>query len=160
MWIVAGVLLGAVLVLAVAGFHAGPHIHVAAGAVGAVAAAWLLVMAATGRAAAVVWPLLAVDVAVSGAAAVSGWWGRRQHTGLTVRAIEGSEGVAVGDLRPAGIVRVRGEDWTAESVNGHVRAGTRVQVLRADGVRLQVWGEEVEVTGRGGEAGPAGGQLG
>jgi hypothetical protein len=29
-------------------------------------------------------------------------------------------------------------------VNGNVREGVRVQVLRAQGVRLEVWGEEVE----------------
>jgi len=29
-------------------------------------------------------------------------------------------------------------------VNGNVKEGARVQVLRAQGVRLEVWGEEVE----------------
>ena len=57
-------------------------------------------------------------------------------------ALEGAEGVAVGDLHPSGIVRVNGEDWSARSMNGAVRAGTPVQVLRVVGVRLEVWGDE------------------
>ncbi len=169
MWVVAGVLLGLVLVAAAAGFHSGPHVHVAAGVVGAVAAAWLLVMAATGRAVPTLWALLAVDVVVSAGAVASGWWGLA-HRGRPLPAasdLEGAEGVAVGDLRPAGIVRVRGEEWSAESVNGPVRSGARVQVLRVEGVRLQVWGEEVDVEASGvpdaelpGAGGEAGGRAG
>lgn len=54
--------------------------------------------------------------------------------------LEGAEGVAVTDLTPDGIVRVRGEQWSATCVNGSVAAGSPVQVL-SSGVRLEVWGE-------------------
>ena len=68
--------------------------------------------------------------------------------GITSSSLEGAEGVAVSDLAPEGIVRVRGEQWSAVSVNGTVRSGTRVQVLRAAGVHLDVWGEDAEATAR------------
>jgi membrane-bound ClpP family serine protease len=60
--------------------------------------------------------------------------------------LEGVEGVAVSDLAPAGIIRIRGEEWSAISVNGTAQRGTQVQVLRATGIRLEVWseGEEAE----------------
>jgi len=37
---------------------------------------------------------------------------------------------------------VHGENWSAVAVNGPVRAGTPVQVVRVAGVRLEVWGDE------------------
>ena len=48
------------------------------------------------------------------------------------------------DLVPGGIIRIRGEEWSAISVNGTARRGSPVQVLRASGVRLEVWSEEAE----------------
>ena len=48
-------------------------------------------------------------------------------------------------LREVGLVRVRGEQWHATSVNGTARAGTRVQVLRRTGLHLEVWAEQPEV---------------
>ena len=78
--------------------------------------------------------------------------------GTTPPSLEGAEGVAVGDLTPEGIVRVRGEEWSAVSVNGDVRAGCRVQVLRALGVHLEVWGEESEALPRGPKRQPRQGQ--
>jgi len=60
---------------------------------------------------------------------------------------DGAEGVAVGNLDPEGIVRVNGENWSAVAVNGPVRAGTPVQVVRVSGVRLEIWGDEMPVLG-------------
>jgi hypothetical protein len=57
MWVVAGMLLGVVLLASVLGFHIGPHGHAAAGVVG-VFAAWLLVKAFSGRSARLLWVLL------------------------------------------------------------------------------------------------------
>ena len=65
--------------------------------------------------------------------------------GTTSVPLEGAEGVAVGEMAPEGIVRIRGEQWSAVSVNGNVAAGTPVQVLRAAGVRLEVWGEDAQI---------------
>lgn len=144
MWIIAGVLLGLVVLASLVGFHSGPHAHVLAGVIGALAAAWLVVMAVDGRSAPVVWALLSADLVVSAGVGVMAWNGLsgRGTPRYHLSSVEGAEGVAVSDLAPEGIVRVRGEQWSAVSVNGTVRAGTRVQVLDAAGVRLQVWGED------------------
>lgn len=146
MWIVAGILLGVVILSALAGLHAGPHAHLIAGVAGVAAAAWFVVMAAYGRSTPVLWALLAADLVVAVGVGITAWTGLRSPSlgGSGLPVLESAEGVALSDLMPEGIVRVRGEQWTAAAVNGHVAEGTRVQVLRADGVRLEVWGEEVE----------------
>ena len=94
----------------------------------------------------VLWALLSADLVVSAGIGTLAW------KGLTTRGINvagrhlvspnGAEGVAIGDLDPEGIVRVNGENWSAVAVNGAVRAGTPVQVVRVAGVRLEVWGDE------------------
>ncbi len=150
MWVVAGVLLGLVVLASLVGFHTGPHAHFAAGVIGVCAAAWLVFMAVDGRSAPVLWALLSADVVVSAGVGIMAWNGLsgRAIAGHHTTSLEGVEGVAVGDMTPEGIVRVRGEDWSAVSVNGDVRAGCRVQVLRAVGVHLEVWGEEDEALPR------------
>lgn len=147
MWIVAGLLLGAVVLAALIGLHAGPHAHGAAAVLGLVAAVWLVLMAVAGRSAPVLWVLLGADLAISaglGFMARSGLKNRRVQDRYRVGHLEAAEGVAVTDLVPEGVVRVRGEDWSAVAVNGPVAAGARVQVLR-QGVRLEVWGESADV---------------
>ncbi len=147
MWIIAGVLLGLVVLAALVGFHSGPHAHVVAGVIGVLAAVWLVVMAVNGRSAPVLWALLAADLVVSVGVGVIAWSGFKVGTvegHHHVGAVEGAEGVAISDLTPEGLVRIQGEQWSAVSVNGNVPAGTRVQVLRAAGVRLDVWGEAAE----------------
>jgi membrane-bound ClpP family serine protease len=151
MWIVAGVLLGLVVVASIAGFHLGPHAHAAATVLGVVAAVWLVAMALDGDAAPLLWVLLTADVIVSGGLGLLAWHGRPSRVGTLPPSKAGSpeaaEGVAVSDLDPTGIVRVRGETWSAESVNGRVPAGSLVQVLAIEGVRLKVWGEEASDPG-------------
>ena len=133
---------------------------VAATAVGIVTAAWFVLMAVDGHSAPVLWALLSADLVVSAGVGIMAWSGLKHVSsaeGVAVRhlsSIESAEGVAVSDLADEGIVRVHGEEWTAVSVNGTVRAGSRVQVLRAAGVHLEVWGEEAEA-----EATPASFQL-
>jgi membrane-bound ClpP family serine protease len=157
MWVIAGVLLGLVVLASLAGFHAGPHAHVVAGVLGVLAALWLVAMLVEGRSAPVLWALLSADVVVSAGVGALAFYSLsgRAHTAHRPVRIEGSEGLAVSDLRPDGIVSVRGERWSASSVNGPVPAGTRVQVLGVSGVRLEVWGEEPEI----GPAGGAGGDT-
>jgi membrane-bound ClpP family serine protease len=146
MWVIAGVLLGLVVLVSLTGFHTGPQAHLLAGALGIVAAAWIVAMAANGRSAPVLWALLSSDLVVSagvGALAYKGFSGRRTYVPPRHRVSpEAAQGVAVSDLAPNGLVRVRGETWSAVSVNGTVRSGAPIQVLRAEGVRLEVWGEE------------------
>jgi membrane-bound ClpP family serine protease len=146
MWVGVGVLLGLVVVASVLGFHVGPHGHLAAFGLGVVAAIWLLVMAATGRAEPLLWVLLGADVAISGGLGAIAWRGFKldddELSGPATMSLVGSEGVAVTDLEPAGVVRVRGENWSATSLNGAVAAGHRIQVIEASGVRLGVWSED------------------
>jgi len=146
MWVIAGVLLGLVVLASLVGFHAGPHVHAAAGVLGVVAAVWLVLMAVDGRSLPVLWALLSADVVVSAGVGVLAWKGLATRDmavpGHSLLSSEGAEGFAVGDLDPDGVVRVNGEDWSAVSVNGLVRAGTRVQVIGGGRVRLEVWGEE------------------
>lgn len=157
MWIVAGVLLGAVVLASVAGFHVGPHAHVAAAIAGMLAAGWLVLMAAIGYGEPVLWLLLGADVVVASGIGVMSWVSLTRTRPVAPRStrLEGEEGVAVSDLTPGGIVRVRGEQWSADSVNGTVAAGSRVQVLRAAGVRLEVWGEGSGADAGGAMAAPA-----
>ena len=146
MWIVAGALLGATLLAGLVGLHTGPHLHLVAALAGLAAAGWLVAMAGTGTQGAFLFALLGADVAFSAGVGVGAW--RALRPGAPRRPhhapgrLEGAEGVAVSPLRPDGVVRVRGEDWSAHALNGPVAQGGRVQVIRADGVRLEVWGEE------------------
>lgn len=58
-------------------------------------------------------------------------------TNLAERVV-GSEGVAVTELNPTGVVQVSSETWTAESVAGPIAVGDRVRVIEADGLRVKV----------------------
>jgi membrane-bound ClpP family serine protease len=151
MWVIAGVLLGLVVLASLIGFHVGPHAHVAAGVLGVLAAAWLVVMAVDGRSAPVLWALLSADLVVSAGIGTLAWKGLTTRgayvSGRHLVSPDGAEGIAVGDLDPEGIVRVNGENWSAVALNGPVRAGTPVQVVRAAGVRLEVWGDQMMAPG-------------
>ena len=145
MWAIAGVLLGLVVLASLLGFHVGPHAHLAAGMLGVLAAAWLVMMAVDGG-----------PHRCSGSCSERMWLSRpasRLSPGKGSRPRElcrrvvsvspvGADGVAVGVLNPSGIVRVNGEDWSAVAMNGTVPAGSPVQVLRVAGVRLEVWSDE------------------
>ena len=148
MWVVAGVLLGLVVLAVLLGFHAGPHVHGAAGVLGLVAAAWLLFMAADGQSRPLLWVLLSADLVVSAGVGVLAYKALTTHvphaTGRLLASPQGAEGYAVDDLDPEGIVRVNGEDWSAVSLNGTVPRGRRVQVIGGSGVKLEVWGEEAQ----------------
>jgi len=148
MWVIAGVLLGVVLLAGLAGVHTGPHAHGVAVVGGIAVAAWFLFMAADGHSTTTLWSLLGADLVVSLSLALMVWRALRHvpGTGSPYNSLEAEEGVAVSDLAPNGIVQVRGEHWSAASVNGTVRSGTRVQVIRDGGVRLEVWGEDAEAT--------------
>ncbi len=153
MWVVAGVLLGIVVLATLAGFHTGPHTHLAAGIAGVVAGAWLLAMLADGQTRPLLFVLLAADVVVSGGVGYAAWralsGARSPALSRASHSLEGAMGVAVGPLSPNGVVRVRGESWSATSLNGSVPDGASVQVVSVDGVRLNVWRDE-EITEAGG----------
>jgi membrane protein implicated in regulation of membrane protease activity len=147
MWIVAGILLGLALLGALAGLHVGPHGHALGTAAGVLAAVWLLIMLALGDARPILYVLLGADVSITALMGVAGWRVLSTPNAMAEHdtpppSCEGHFGVAVGALEPGGIVRVDGEEWSAESVNGTVPAGGRVQVLRVNGMKLEVWGED------------------
>lgn len=151
MWVGVGILLGLVVVATVLGFHFGPHGHAVGVVLGVVTAVWLLVMAATGHARPILWVLLGADVALSGGLGALAWNGLRvgdREAGERAHlSVVGSEAVAVTALEPSGIVRVRGENWSATSMNGSVPAGARVHILESTGVRLSVWADENDALG-------------
>jgi membrane protein implicated in regulation of membrane protease activity len=153
MWI-AGILPGLVVLAFVVGAHLGPHVHVGAGLLGLVVAVWLVYMVVDGRSTVGLWALLGVVLVVSAGALVIAWYGLSGRGTVDYHPfrMEAAEGVALGDLAPDGLVRIRGEQWHATSVNGIARAGTRVQVLRVSGLHLEVWAEEPEVPAAGREA--------
>jgi|HubBroStandDraft_1064217.scaffolds.fasta_scaffold91079_2 membrane-bound ClpP family serine protease len=146
MWIVVGVLLGVVLLSSLLGFHAGPHAHVFAAGLGVAVAVFLFILAATGHSSATLWTLFGADLAVSAGVGTIGWKGlstsRVRPYGHGSVGLVGVEGVAVTDLAPEGIVRIRGENWSSTSLNGTVHAGDTVQVVKASGVRLSVWSDD------------------
>jgi membrane-bound ClpP family serine protease len=148
MWIVAGVLLGLVVLVSLVGFHTGPHTHVAAGALGVLAALWLILMAADGRSSSVLWALLSADAVLSGGIGVMAWYGLVEGAGAerdhAPPSIVGAEGTVVSALSPEGVVRAGGEEWTAVSLNGPVPVGARVQVVRRTGVRIEVWRDDLD----------------
>jgi membrane protein implicated in regulation of membrane protease activity len=57
--------------------------------------------------------------------------------------LEDEFGVAENPLEPEGLVRVHAETWSATPLKGTLRAGAHVQVIGADGVRLEIWSREV-----------------
>ncbi len=146
MWTVAGVLIGVMVLASSVTVRSGPPLHLVGAAVGILTATWLVLMAADGQSAPVLWVLLGADLVVSAGVARGAVGGRRHAAsdGTPVQhlsSIDRAEGVAVSDLSAEGIVRVHGEEWTAVAVDGPVRAGSRVQVVRTTGVHLEVRGE-------------------
>ncbi len=62
--------------------------------------------------------------------------GRKPTTGS--QGLLGEEGSAIGDLNPAGQVRVHGEIWSAASSGGEIRGGERIIVENVENLRLIV----------------------
>lgn len=65
----------------------------------------------------------------------------RRKVASGTEGLIGSEGLAKSDLRPSGMVHVKGEDWQART-KGFVRKGARVRVVRMEGLTVHV--EEVK----------------
>jgi membrane-bound ClpP family serine protease len=155
MWVIAGLLLGIVVLAAILGFHTGPHAHFVAGAAGIIAAAWLVVMAIEGRSSSVLWTLFTADLLVSAGVGFLAWRAIAESRAAPAQptltkgsaaapGLEGVEGVVVKDLAPEGVVRVRGEQWTAVAFNGDAPAGSKVHVMGVEGNRLEVFVEREE----------------
>jgi membrane-bound ClpP family serine protease len=144
MWFLAGALLGVVGIASILGFHIGHHAHAIAAAAGVAAAGVLIGIIASGNTGGLVFTLLSADVVVTAGVGTMAWRALkdpRLRAGASAHSVVGKEGVAVDVLDPAGIVRVRGENWSATSLNGRVEAGERIQVIGTEGIRLTVWAE-------------------
>ena len=65
----------------------------------------------------------------------------RQKITSGIEGLVGSEGTAKTDLKPLGLVHVKGEEWQARAA-GFVRKGARVKVVQREGLTVHV--EEVK----------------
>ncbi|MFN3928322.1 MAG: presenilin family intramembrane aspartyl protease [Thermoflexus sp.] len=63
---------------------------------------------------------------------------RRRPPLQTPERLIGAEGIAQTDLDPEGTVWIRGETWSARTVEDRIAAGERVRVLAVHGLRLHV----------------------
>ncbi len=50
----------------------------------------------------------------------------------------GMKGKAAGSLAPSGMVRIKGELWSAQAVDGNITAGEEIRVVGQDRMNLQV----------------------
>ena len=119
--------------------------------------AWLMVLAALADDAAVLvliflglwyfhvkitWPLI-VLIAVLMAAfvlvvhkAIIPSLRRKKVTGA--EGMIGETGQVTEPLKPAGTVKIKGEYWQAKSLDGDIEVGGTVEVMKIDGLRLEV----------------------
>jgi membrane-bound serine protease (ClpP class) len=65
------------------------------------------------------------------------WWNRRRKATVGVELLIGLTGVAIGELRPVGQVKVNGEIWSANCEDG-CDAGAAVVVRAIDELTLSV----------------------
>jgi membrane-bound serine protease (ClpP class) len=145
MVLAAVVLFVVVLIVVAVGAHAGPHGVLVAGVLAVLGAAALGLAASAGMTG--IDTLGVAALAVSGAIGVASIAGAvaslrgaaRRPLARRSHGLWGAEGVVVSPLDPVGTVRVRGENWTAESLSGPLPAGARIEVAEVDGLRLRVW---------------------
>ncbi|MFA5863218.1 MAG: nodulation protein NfeD [Phycisphaerae bacterium] len=57
---------------------------------------------------------------------------------MGVERMPGMVGIAQSALNPAGVVHIRGEQWSAQSVEGLIEEGSTVEVVTVDGLILKV----------------------
>lgn len=150
-WAVGAVLGVALLAVVVAGIHAGGHGWFVPLPVLALAAAWAVAGSNRGWSAAPAWALAAVTLLASlGAGALvlpALAWRRVPGSSVVPEGLRGCAGTALTALEPTGVVRVRGESWTARSLSGPLPAGAEVRVVSLEGLCLLVWSEDGSVPG-------------
>lgn len=61
---------------------------------------------------------------------------RKPTTGW--EGLVGEQGEAISDLNPEGRVHVHGESWSAESVDGKIRKGTKITVTQVSNLKVKV----------------------
>jgi membrane protein implicated in regulation of membrane protease activity len=65
------------------------------------------------------------------------WYSKRRRSSVGSETLVGSTGVAMGELRPDGQVKVDGEIWRARCERG-CHAGATVVIRAVDGLTLEV----------------------
>jgi len=63
---------------------------------------------------------------------------QRRTVLMSPRIAAGATGIALTALDPQGVVQVQSETWTARTVGEPVAMGARVEIVKCDGLRLQV----------------------
>lgn len=67
------------------------------------------------------------------------WLRRRKQKSITgVESFIGKIGTATTNLQPEGRVRVAGQDWKAESIDGPIGAGEEIEVTGNESIKLIV----------------------
>ncbi|MBM3127100.1 MAG: nodulation protein NfeD [Chloroflexi bacterium] len=64
--------------------------------------------------------------------------GRKYPVLNGAESLIGATGVALSDLAPSGMARVRSEEWLADAQEGVIKEGDAIQVVRVEGLRLKV----------------------
>jgi membrane protein implicated in regulation of membrane protease activity len=147
-WATGAILLALVASTFVLCAHAGGHAWFVPAPALVLAILWAVLASGASSAA---WWLAALCAAMAAAGVVVGSTALRMRLRtdtLPVATAAGRDGRAVTALTPFGVVKVGGETWTAESLSGPLDAGTVVHVVRARGVRLEVWSEAGTVPDR------------
>jgi membrane-bound ClpP family serine protease len=62
----------------------------------------------------------------------------RKQVPAGLPSMVGTRGKATGKLSPEGMVRIKGELWTATASNSNIVAGDEIEVVGEDGLRLVV----------------------
>ena len=150
-WVVGALLALATVGVIVLGIHAGGHGWFVPLPVVVLAAAWALAASAGDAARPASWALACLTLlAAFGAAALVAPAIAYRHVLGPPRgpeALVGAQGVALGRLEPTGVVNVKNETWTAESLSGPLPAGATVHVVKVEGLRLLVWSEAGTIPG-------------
>lgn len=133
------ILLGALLFLSEIYFQSGGYLGLS-GALALGLGGLFLLPSGTGRRIA---PVILVGTTLAAATASLGLAFlvrqlRRRPPLQTPERLIGAEGIAQTDLDPEGTVWVRGETWSARTVEGRIGAGERVRVRAVHGLRLHV----------------------
>lgn len=88
------------------------------------------------------WSLILVCSGMTGGFFAFAMWlvvkAQRSRIVMGVERLAGVCGIAQSELSPAGFVLVDGEQWSAESIAGPIRAGDKVEIVRVEGLKLRV----------------------
>lgn len=79
--------------------------------------------------------------------AVRGSWRAHRVPAAQLSQLVGEVGVAKSALNPRGTVYLRGEEWSAEAVEGPIPEGARVRVVEVHGLQLRVVAEPTKSGG-------------